>query len=127
MHGEATSEKMGFAHNFDGRVSAIIGTHTHIPTADAMLLASGTAYQTDSGMCGDYDSVIGMKKDTPVQRFVTKMPGARLEPADGEGTVCGALIETDDRTGLALSIEPIRIGGMLTRAFPLSNKFDPAF
>ena len=119
MHGEATSEKMGFGHNFDGRVSAIIGTHTHVPTADTMVLATGTAYQTDAGMCGDYDSVIGMKKDTPVRRFTTKMPGPRLEAADGEGTVCGALVISDDRTGLAISIEPVRVGGVLRESWPV--------
>ncbi len=83
-----------------------------------MVLATGTAYQTDAGMCGDYDSVIGMKKETPVQRFVTKMPGARLEAAEGEGTVCGALVVTDDRTGLALGIEPVRVGGILAETWP---------
>ena len=118
VHGEATSEKMAFGHCFDGRVSAVIGTHTHVPTADCMVLATGTAYQTDAGMCGDYDSVIGMKKDTPVRRFVTKMPGPRLEAAEGEGTVCGALVVSDDRTGLATSIEPIRVGGMLAETWP---------
>ena len=118
MHGEASSEKMAFGHCFDGRVSAVIGTHTHVPTADCMVLATGTAYQTDAGMCGDYDSVIGMKKDTPVRRFVTKMPGPRLEAAEGEATVCGALVISDDRTGLATSIEPARVGGVLAEVWP---------
>lgn len=118
MHGEATSEKMGMGHFLDGRVSAVVGTHTHVPTADAMVLATGTAYQTDAGMCGDYDSVIGMRKDGPVQRFATKLPGPRLEPAYGEGTVCGALVVSDDRTGLALGIEPVRVGGVLSEAWP---------
>ncbi|MBH68774.1 MAG: TIGR00282 family metallophosphoesterase [Rhodospirillaceae bacterium] len=118
MHGEATSEKMAFGHNFDGRVTAIIGTHTHVPTADYMVLAAGTAYQTDAGMCGDFDSVIGMKKEGPVRRFVSKLPGPRLEPANGEATVCGALIVSDDRTGLAVSIEPIRCNGLLSQTYP---------
>ncbi|MBM85534.1 MAG: metallophosphoesterase [Rhodospirillaceae bacterium] len=119
MHGEATSEKMGMGHHLDGRVSAVIGTHTHVPTADTMVLPAGTAYQTDAGMCGDYDSVIGMKKDSPLVRFTTKMPSARFEPAEGEGTVCGAFIVTDDRTSLATSIEPVRIGGVLSETMPV--------
>ena len=118
MHGEATSEKMAFGHNFDGRVTAILGTHTHVPTADQMVLAAGTAYQTDVGMCGDYDSVIGMKKDAPLKRFVSKLPGSRLEPADGEATICGAIITSDDRTGLATNIEAIRVGGVLSQSLP---------
>ena len=101
-----------------GRVSAIIGTHTHIPTADTMVLPTGTAYQTDAGMCGDYDSVIGMKKETPVDRFVSKMPGPRLDAAGGDATVCGSFIVSDDRTGLAVSIEPVRLGGLLSQALP---------
>ena len=119
MHGEATSEKMGFAHHLDGRVSAVIGTHTHVPTADTMVLATGTAYQSDAGMCGDYDSVIGMDKRHPVQRFVTRMPVPRPEPAVGDATICGALIVSDDRTGLATSIEPLRTGGVLSETWPV--------
>jgi len=118
MHGEATSEKMAFGHNFDGRVTAILGTHTHVPTADQMVLAAGTAYQTDVGMCGDYDSVIGMKKDAPLKRFVSKLPGSRLEPADGEATICGTIVTSDDRTGLATNIEAIRVGGVLSQSLP---------
>ena len=101
VHGEATSEKQSMGHYCDGRVSAVLGTHSHIPTADCWVLPGGTAYQTDVGMCGDYDSVIGMKKEIAVQRFVKKMPGERLAPAEGEGTLCAAVVETDDRTGLA--------------------------
>src|SRR3546814_2905476 len=82
LHGEASSEKMAFGHAFDGRVSMVVGTHTHVPTADTMVLANGTAYQTDAGMCGDYDSVIGMKKEVPVDRFTRKLPTPRLEAAD---------------------------------------------
>jgi hypothetical protein len=118
FHGEATSEKMAMGHFLNGRVSVVIGTHSHIPTADAMILSGGTAYQTDAGMCGDYDSVIGMKKEPAVMRFVRRMPTERLTPAEGEATVCGALIETDDNTGLALRIEPVRVGGKLSRQLP---------
>jgi metallophosphoesterase (TIGR00282 family) len=118
FHAEATSEKMAFGHAFDGRVSAVIGTHTHVPTADTMLLAGGTAYQTDIGMCGDYDSVIGMQKTLPVQRFVRKMPTERLTPADGPATLSGVFIETDDATGLALRAAPLRVGGKLAETWP---------
>ncbi len=100
-------------HYCDGRVSAVLGTHSHIPTADSWVLPGGTAYQTDVGMCGDYDSVIGMKKEIAVQRFLKKMPGERLAPAEGEGTLCAAVVETDDRTGLAKSVRPLRLGGRL--------------
>ena len=113
VHGEATSEKQSVGHFCDGRVSAVLGSHSHVPTADAWVLPGGTAYQTDVGMCGDYDSVIGMKKEIAVQRFIRKMPGERLAPAEGEGTLCGALVETDDRTGRARSIRPVRLGGRL--------------
>ncbi|NCC22381.1 MAG: TIGR00282 family metallophosphoesterase [Alphaproteobacteria bacterium] len=118
FHGEATSEKVAFAHYVDGKVSCVVGTHTHIPTADAQILEKGTAYLTDLGMTGDYDSVIGMQKHTPVQRFVRKVPGERMTPAGGEGTFCGALIVTDDRTGLAKGIEPIRLGPRIQEAWP---------
>ncbi len=118
MHGEASSEKMALGHHLDGRASMVVGTHTHVPTADAMVLAAGTAYQTDAGMCGDYDSVIGMDKEEPVRRFLTKLPGPRLEPAQGEATVCGVLAAIDDRTGLATGIEPLRTGGALAEAWP---------
>ena len=118
FHGEATSEKMAMGHHLDGRVSAVIGSHSHIPTADAMVLAGGTAYQSDAGMCGDYDSVIGMRKELSVARFVRQLPTERLTPAEGEATLCGALVETDDRTGLARWIEPVRLGGRLSRQIP---------
>jgi metallophosphoesterase (TIGR00282 family) len=117
FHGEATSEKMAFAHSFDGRVSAVVGTHTHVPTADYQVLPAGTAYMSDLGMCGDYDSVIGMTKEPAVARFTRKMPGDRLAPADGPATICGALIELDAK-GLALAIEPVRIGGRLAQTMP---------
>ena len=113
VHGEATSEKQSLGHHFDGRVSAVLGSHSHVPTADSWVLPGGTAYQTDVGMCGDYDSVIGMKKEPAILRFLRKMPGERLSPAEGEATVCGAIVESDDKTGLAKSIRPVRIGGRL--------------
>jgi metallophosphoesterase (TIGR00282 family) len=118
VHGEATSEKMAIAQYVDGRVSAVVGTHTHVPTADAQILPRGTAYMTDIGMCGDYDSVIGMKKGPAIDRFVTKVPGERLSPADGEATLCAAFVETDAETGLARRIAPVRIGGRLSPAWP---------
>ena len=110
MHGEATSEKNAYGHFFDGKVSAILGTHTHIPTADAKILESGTAYQTDIGMTGNYNSVIGMDKENPIHGFVRGFRAeGRFFPAEGHITVCGAYIETDDRTGLSLKIEPFQI------------------
>ncbi len=118
FHAEATSEKMAFAHSFDGQVSFVVGTHTHCPTADHMILPGGTAYQSDAGMCGDYDSVIGMAKEGAASRFWRKMPGERLAPADGEATVCGTFVQTDDATGLARRIEPVRLGGRLSQAMP---------
>jgi metallophosphoesterase (TIGR00282 family) len=121
IHGEATSEKMSIGHFCDGRVSAVLGTHSHVPTADSWILPGGTAYQTDLGMCGDYESVIGMKKDVAVARFVTKLRGERLVPAEGEGTLCAAYVETDDRTGLATHIAPLRLGGRLPPHWPLPS------
>lgn len=118
MHAEATSEKMAMGHFCDGRASLVVGTHSHIPTADAQLLPGGTAYQTDAGMCGDYDSVIGMQKDNSLQRFSTQLPGQRYEPALGEGTLCGLFVETDDASGLAKRCEPIRVGGRLSELLP---------
>ena len=110
MHAEATSEKQALGAAFDGRVSAVIGTHTHVPTADARVLPGGTAYITDAGMCGDYDSIIGMEKAEPIHRFLTRIPSGRFGPALGPATICGALIDTDDATGLAVSIGPVREG-----------------
>jgi metallophosphoesterase (TIGR00282 family) len=118
IHAEATAEKMIIGHFCDGRATAVIGAHTHIPTADCQILPGGTAYQTDAGMCGDYDSVIGMKKGPIVQRAATRLPTERKTPADGEATVCGVMIVADDRTGLATAIEPIRVGGRLRQALP---------
>ena len=117
LHAEATSEKMAFAHMVDGRVSAVLGTHTHCPTADHQILPHGTAFMADVGMCGDYDSVIGMGKAGALARFVKKMPGDRLKPAEGDVTICGVFVETNP-DGYALRIEPIRIGGRLAPIFP---------
>src|SRR3984885_6059848 len=118
IHAEASSEKMAYGHIFDGQISLVVGTHTHCPTADAQILPGGTAFQSDAGMCGDYDSVIGMVKDGAALRFWRKMPGERLGPAEGEATLCGVFVETDDTTGLARRIEPVRIGGRLAQAMP---------
>jgi metallophosphoesterase (TIGR00282 family) len=113
IHAEATSEKMATGHWCDGRASLVVGSHTHVPTADAMILPKGTAYQTDAGMCGDYDSVIGMEKLEPLRRFVTGMGAERFTPALGEATVCGTAVETDDATGLARRVSAVRIDGKL--------------
>jgi 2',3'-cyclic-nucleotide 2'-phosphodiesterase len=118
FHGEATSEKTAFGHFADGRVSAVIGTHTHIPTADHQILRGGTAYISDLGMTGNYDSVIGMDKVASINRFVTRMPG-KPQPAEGEATLCGVFVVTDDATGLARRIEPVRVGGRLSQFVPL--------
>jgi metallophosphoesterase (TIGR00282 family) len=118
FHAEASSEKMAYAHFLDGQVSAVIGTHTHCPSADAQVLPGGTAFQSDAGMSGDYDSVIGMAKDAATLRFWRKMPAERLAPAEGEATVCGVFIETDDATGLARRIAPVRVGGRLAPTMP---------
>ena len=118
FHAEATSEKQALAHFLDGQVSCVIGTHTHAPTADDTILPQGTAFMTDVGMSGDYDSVIGMNKDEPVQRFVQQIPTGRMTPAQGEATICGLAVETDDATGLARRIHPLRLGGRLRPALP---------
>ena len=119
FHAETTSETMAFGHSFDGSVSLVVGTHTHVPTADHTILPGGTAYQSDAGMCGDYDSVIGMGKQVAAARFWTHMPGERLAPAEGEATLCGLLVVTDDRTGLATAVEPVRQGGRLSQTLPV--------
>jgi metallophosphoesterase (TIGR00282 family) len=118
MHAEATAEKYIMGHYCDGRATLVVGAHTHVPTSDGHILANGTAYQTDAGMCGDYDSVIGMKKGPLVQRAATRLPTERKSPADGPATMCGVLVVSDDNTGLALSIEPIRVGGRLSQTIP---------
>lgn len=113
IHAEATSEKLAIGHTADGRVSLVAGTHTHVPTADAHILTGGTAYITDVGMTGDYDSVIGMQKESSMKRFRSNVPGPRMTPALGEATLCAVMVETDDRTGLARSIEQIRLHGRI--------------
>jgi metallophosphoesterase (TIGR00282 family) len=118
VHAEATSEKQAFGHFLDGRVSFVVGTHTHVPTSDLRVLSGGTAYMSDAGMCGDYDSVLGMEKEEPLQRFQSKIPRGRFEPASGEATLSGALIEIDDRTGLALRCAAVRVGGVLDQTLP---------
>jgi hypothetical protein len=118
VHAEATSEKMAMGHLLDGRVSLVVGTHTHVPTADSQILPKGTAYQTDAGMCGDYDSVIGMEKAVPIARFTRKLPTERLAAASGPATLCAVFVETDDRSGLARAVSPLRIGGRLTPHWP---------
>ena len=116
IHAEATSEKMAMGHWCDGRVSLVVGTHTHVPTGEAQILRGGTAYLTDAGMCGDYDSVIGMEKTEPLRRFLTGMASERFSPAEGEATLSGVIVTTDDRSGLATEIAPIRQGGRLSPA-----------
>ncbi|MBV8924228.1 MAG: TIGR00282 family metallophosphoesterase [Bradyrhizobium sp.] len=118
FHCEATSEKQGIGYFCDGRVSLVVGTHTHVPTADHQILNNGTAYMTDAGMTGDYDSVIGMQKEEPLRRFTSGIPSGRFEPAGGAATFSGVAVETDDATGLAIKIGPVRIGGRLEPALP---------
>ena len=118
IHCEATSEKMAMGHYCDGRASVVVGTHTHVPTSDAQILSGGTAFQTDAGMCGDYDSVIGMEKTEPMRRFITGMSKGRFTPAMGEASLSGLYIETDDRTGKATRVEMVRQGGRLVAAGP---------
>ena len=117
VHAEATSEKQCLAHFVDGRASLVVGTHTHVPTADHQILVGGTAYMSDAGMCGDYDSSLGMDKEEPLNRFLTKLPRGRYEPASGEATVCGVCVETG-ANGLAERIEPLRLGGRLSPVVP---------
>ena len=118
MHAEATSEKQAMGWFLDGRVSLVVGTHTHVPTADHQILDAGTAYMSDAGMCGDYDSVLGMAKEEPIRRFLQKTPGSRMEAASGPGTLSGVAVEVDDRTGLALHVAPVRVGPRLAPARP---------
>ncbi|MBW8881867.1 MAG: YmdB family metallophosphoesterase [Asticcacaulis sp.] len=118
IHAEATSEKMAMGHFCDGRATLVVGTHTHVPTADFQILPNGTAYQTDAGACADYDSIIGMDKEEPLRRFTTRISRDRYKPAAGPATVCGVYVESDDKTGLATRIEPIRVGGRLSEVIP---------
>ena len=117
MHAEATSEKMAMGHFCDGRASLVVGTHQHVPTADAQILPGGTAYQTDAGACCDYDSVIGMEKSDPLLRFTRKLPTNRFTPATGPGTMCGVFVETNAK-GFAARVDPVRVGGRLKPTVP---------
>ena len=117
MHAEATSEKMAMGQFCDGRASLVVGSHAHIPTADAQILPGGTGYQTDAGACADYDSVIGMEKFEPLQRFQSKMASSRYTPALGPATLCGVFVQTGAK-GFALRIEPVRLGGRLKQSVP---------
>ncbi len=118
FHTEATSEIQGMGFFLDGRASLVVGTHTHIPTSDHRILKGGTALMADAGMCGDYDSVIGVDVEEPLNRFLTGIANGRFTPAEGEATLCGVAIETDASTGLTVSISPIRIGGTLAQMLP---------
>jgi metallophosphoesterase (TIGR00282 family) len=118
MHAETTSEKQAMGHFCDGRASIVVGTHTHAPTADLRILAAGTAFMSDVGMTGDYDSVIGMTKDEPLQRFLRRIPSSRFETASGPATLCGMAVETDPATGLAQRVSAVRLGGCLEPAAP---------
>src|SRR5476651_191761 len=118
IHAEATSEKMAMGHFCDGRASLVVGTHQHIPTADAQIFPGGTAFQADAGACADYDSVIGMDKAEPVQRFLRKVPSQRYAPATGPATVCGVFVMTG-ANGLATRIDPVRVGGRLKQTIPV--------
>jgi metallophosphoesterase (TIGR00282 family) len=118
FHAEATSEKQALGHYLDGRVTLVVGTHTHVPTSDYRVMRAGTAFQSDVGMCGDYDSVIGMNHEEPLRRFLQKVPGERFSPADGPATISGIAVEVDDGTGLATAVAPLRLGGILSESLP---------
>src|SRR5499425_487025 len=118
IHGEATSEKQAMGHFCDGRASLVVGTHTHVPTADHQILPRGTAFISDVGMSGDYDTIIGMEKGEPLARFVRRISTARFEPAIGAATLCALAVETDDVSGLARRIAAVRLGGRLQEARP---------
>ena len=115
FHGEITSEKMAIGHFFDGNATLVIGTHTHIPTNDARILKNGTAYQTDAGMCGDYDSVIGMDKNNSLNRFLKK-DHVKHFPSNGKSSICGVIVEGDVKTGLANKIQSFIYGGVLNNS-----------
>jgi hypothetical protein len=118
FHVEATSEIQAMGHFLDGQASLVVGTHTHIPTSDQRILKGGTALMSDAGMCGDYDSIIGVETDEPLNRFLTGVPKGRFTPAEGEATLSGVVIETDDKTGLCLKVMPLRVGGSLAQEMP---------
>lgn len=118
FHAEATSEKQAVAHYLDGRVTLVVGTHTHVPTGDHRVMPGGTAFQSDVGMCGDYNSVIGMNYEEPLRRFLQKVPGERFSPADGPATLAGIAVEIDETTGHATAVAPFRAGGVLSETLP---------
>ena len=118
IHCEASSEKQAMGYFCDGRASLVVGTHTHVPTSDHRIMPGGTAFMTDAGMTGDFNSVIGMNKDEPLNRFLRKLPGSKFEAASGPATLCGVAVETDDKTGLALQVGAVRLGGLLEEAVP---------
>lgn len=118
FHAEATSEKQAIGVFLDSRVSCVAGTHTHSPTADHRVLPGGTAFVSDVGMCGDYNSVLGMKAEEPVNRFITRIPRERFEPSMGEATISGLAVDIDDKTGLAVKTAPLRLGGVLSETMP---------
>ncbi|WP_421726385.1 TIGR00282 family metallophosphoesterase [Bauldia sp.] len=118
FHAEASSEKQAAGYFVDGRATLLLGTHTHVPTSDHRILPAGTAYQTDVGMCGDYESVIGMDKEEPLRRFLTRVPGERFSPSRGPATLSGLAVEVDDNTGLATAVAPVRLGGALSETIP---------
>jgi metallophosphoesterase (TIGR00282 family) len=118
MHAEASSEKQAMGFFLDGKVSLVVGTHTHVPTADHQVLRGGTGFMTDVGMTGDYDSCIGMAKEEPLARFLRRIPGGKFEPAMGPATLCGLALETEDATGLARRVAAVRLGGRLEETRP---------
>ena len=115
FHGEITSEKMAIGHYLDGSTTCVVGTHTHVPTADTRVLQKGTAYQTDIGMCGDYNSVIGMNKENSIKRFLKQKDAVKHFPSEGEGTLSGIIIEADEKSGLAKKVYRIILGGTLSK------------
>jgi metallophosphoesterase (TIGR00282 family) len=118
FHTEATSEIQAMGFYLDGRASLVVGTHTHIPTSDHRILKGGTALMSDAGMCGDFDSIIGVEVEEPLNRFLTGIASGRFTPAEGPATLCGVAIETDDKTGLTLNVSPVRVGGTLSQMLP---------
>jgi len=118
MHCEATSEKQAMGFFCDGRASLVVGTHTHVQTSDHRIMPAGTAFVSDVGMTGDFESVIGMNKDEPLNRFLRKLPGSKFEAAGGPATLCGLAVETDDASGLAKRVGAVRLGGILEQAQP---------
>jgi metallophosphoesterase (TIGR00282 family) len=118
IHCEASSEKQAMGYFCDSRASLVVGTHTHVPTADQRIMPGGTAFMTDAGMTGDFESVIGMNKDEPLNRFTRKLPGSKFEAALGPATLCGVAVETDDKTGLAVKVGAVRLGGILSQSTP---------